>query len=95
MSPFPLEAIDEVIWRIDEAIGSPESRGPIGRGWIKKAPPGEVIKFLENLKTRVSNIKFTLTNKEHQDLLRKDGYEPESVVLRDAQKSERDNNGTR
>lgn len=91
MSPFPLEAIDEVIWRIDEAIGSPESKGLIVRGWIKKAPPSEVVKFLENLKARVSNIKFTLTYRDHQDLLRRDGYEPESVVLRDTKKSEGDN----
>ena len=89
MSPFPLEAIDEVIWRIDEAIGSPESKGLIGRGWIKKAPPSEVVKFLENLKARVSNIKFTLTDKKHQDWLRRDGYEPDSVVVRDTKIKDR------
>ena len=89
MSPFPLEAIDEVIWRIDEAIGSPESNGLIGRGWIKKAPPGEVVKFLENLKARVSNIKFTLTDKKHQDWLRRDGYEQDSVVVRDTKIKDR------
>ena len=82
MSPFPLEAIDEVIWRIDEATGSPESKGLLNRGWIKNARPAEVVRFLDTLRDRVSNIKYTLTNKEHQQRLREDGCEADLVVLK-------------
>ena len=35
------------------------------------------------------NAKYVLTDKGHQDVLLREGYEPESVVLRDTRKQER------
>ena len=67
MSPFPLEAIDEVIWRIDEALGTPDAPKSPLCGWIKKASAADICKFLDNLKMRLQNAKFVLTDKEHQE----------------------------
>ena len=85
MSPFPVEAIDEVIWRIDEAIGGPASKGFTTRGWIKKATGAEVVKFLSGLKDRLAHARFTLVDEAHQGWLKED-HEPVQVVLRPAQR---------
>lgn len=88
MSPFPVEAIDEVIWRIDEAIGGPASKGFTTRGWIKKATGAEVVKFLSGIKDRLAHARFTLVDEAHQGWLREDN-EPVQVVLRPAKPVER------
>ena len=84
MSPFPIEAIDEIIWRIDEALGTSDSPKTAMRGWIKKANADDVRVFLAGIKFRLENAKHVLADKGHQDMLRRDGYETESVVLRDS-----------
>ena len=89
MSPFPIEAIDQVILRINEALGTSDSPKTAMRGWIKKAKAGDVRVFLASLKRRLENAKYVLTDKGHQDVLLREGYEPESVVLRDTRKQER------
>jgi len=85
MSPFPVEALDEVIWRIDEAIGGPASKGFTTRGWIKKATGAEVVKFLSGLKDRLAHARYTLVDESHQSWLKED-HEPVQVVLRPAQR---------
>lgn len=89
MSPFPLESIDEIIWDIDEALGTSDAPKTLMRGWIKKAHAGDIRVFLGGIKYRLEHTKYFLTDKEHQEMLLGDGYEPESVVLRDTKKSER------
>ena len=84
MSPFPLEAIDEVIWRIDEAIGKPGTPRPT-RGWIRKASSADVVKFLSGLRDRLAHAKSTLTDETHQGWL-KENHEPVQVVLRPARR---------
>lgn len=88
MSPFPVEAIDEVIWRIDEAIGGPASKGFTTRGWIKKATGAEVVKFLSGIKDRLAHARYTLVDEAHQGWLKED-HEPVQVVLRPAKPVER------
>lgn len=85
MSPFPVEALDEVIWRIDEAIGGPASKGFTTRGWIKKATGAEVVKFLSGIKDRLAHARYTLVDESHQGWLKED-HEPVQVVLRPAQR---------
>ena len=85
MSPFPVEALDEVIWRIDEAIGGPASKGFTTRGWIKKATGAEVVKFLSGIKDRLAHARHTLVDEAHQGWL-KENNEPVQVVLRPAKR---------
>lgn len=80
MSPFPIEAIDEVIWRIDEALGTSDAPKSPLCGWIKKASAADIYQFLDGLRLRLLNAKFVLTDKEHQQWLRKNG-DPEQIVL--------------
>ena len=86
MSPFPVEAIDEVIWHIDEALGTSDAPKSPLCGWIKKASAADTCKFLDGLRLRLQNAKFVLTDKEHQQLLRKHG-DPEQIVLTETQKT--------
>lgn len=85
MSPFPIEAIDEVIWRIDEAI-SPRDKNNPTHGWIREAGAADVVKFLSGLKDRLSHARYTLTDESHQGWLREDN-EAETVVLRPKKKA--------
>ena len=87
MSPFPLEAIDEVIWRIDEALGTSDAPKSPMRGWLNRAPSrADICNFLDNLKMRLLNAKFVLTDKEHQEWLRECG-DPEQIVLTGTKKT--------
>lgn len=85
MSPFPLGAIDEVIWRIDEALGTSDAPKTTMRGWLKKANAGDIRDFLAGLKLRLENAKFVLTDTVHQEWLRKFG-DPEQIVLTERKK---------
>ena len=85
MSPFPIEAINEAIWRIDEALGTSDAPKSPLCGWIKKASAEEICNFLDVLRLRLLNAKFVLTDKEHQELLRKYG-DPEQIVLTERKK---------
>ncbi len=85
MSPFPVEALDEVIWRVDEAIGGPASKGYTTRGWIKKATGAEVVQFLSGIKDRLAHARYTLVDESHQGWLKED-HETVQVVLRPAQR---------
>lgn len=87
MSPFPLEAIDEVIWRIDEALGTSDAPKSPLCGWIKKASAADICNFLDGLRLRLLNAKFVLTDKEHQEWLRECG-DPEQIVLTKRKKKE-------
>ena len=82
---------DEIIWDIDEALGTSDSPKTAMRGWIKKAHAGDIRVFLGGIKYRLEHTKYFLTDTEHQEMLLGDGNEPESVVLRDTKKSEGDN----
>lgn len=88
MSPFPVEAIDEVIWRIDEAIGKPDAkgRGNRTRGWIRDCNPAGVVMFLSGIRDRLSHARYTLTDEFHQGWL-KESNEAETVVLRPKKKA--------
>lgn len=85
MSPFPVEALDEAIGRIDEAIGKPDAkgRGNRTRGWIRDCNPAGVVMFLSGIRDRLNHVRYTLTDTAHQDWLR-EGNEAEQVVLRPA-----------
>ena len=83
MSPFPIEAIDEVVWRIDEALGTSDSPKTTLRGWIKNATAGDIRVFLSGLKYRLEHLKQVLTDEEHQKMLLADGYVGKLVVLRE------------
>lgn len=51
MSEDPVKAIDEAVWRIDEAVGL--AKGPCS-GWLKRAPMDEVVNWLvNNIKERL------------------------------------------
>lgn len=80
MSLFPIEAIDEVIWRIADALGTSDAPKTTTRGWIKKANAGDIRVFLGGLKWRLEHVKFVLTDKEHQKLLCRFG-DTEQIVL--------------
>ena len=87
MSPFPIEAIDEVIWRIDEALGTPNAPRTTLRGWVRKASTKDFQCFLEGLRLRLVNAKFVLTDKEHQEWLRENFVaEAYPVVLKEVKK---------
>lgn len=82
MSPFPIEAIDEVILQIDEALGTSDAPKTPMRGWIKKAKAADIRVFLGGLKWHLEHVKSVLTDKEHQNMLREYG-DPEQIVLRE------------
>lgn len=85
MSPFPIEAIEEVIWRIDEAIG-PRTKDNPASGWIREANTADVVKFLSGLRDRLGNARHALTDAAHQSWLKEDN-ETETVVLRPKKKA--------
>lgn len=87
MSLFPLEAINEVIWHIDEALGTSDAPKSPLCGWIKKASAADICNFLDGLRLRLENAKFVLTDKEHQQWLRQYG-DPEQIVLTEKKKKE-------
>jgi len=57
MSEDPITAIDEVIFRVDEAVGKDNG---VCSGWLKRAPMDEVLNWLGN------NIRARLVNARHQ-----------------------------
>ena len=61
MSEDPKDAIDEVIFKIDEAMGDVHS--PCS-GWLKKAPMDEVINWLRhNIRMRLGTISNQLSSR--------------------------------
>lgn len=57
MSENPITAIDEVIFRVDEAVGNDDGACS---GWLKRAPMDEVLNWLQN------NIRQRLVNARRQ-----------------------------
>ena len=67
MSEDPLNAIDEVVCRIDEAVGL--SNGSCG-GWLKRAPMDEVVNWLvNNIKERLLNARRLVSEAGDTDTL--------------------------
>ena len=62
MSLDPIEAVDEVIWRIDECVG--KISGPCSN-WIENASKKEIKNWLDtNIRARLENIKFAIREGE-------------------------------
>lgn len=57
MSEDPITAIDEAIFRVNEAVGNDDGACS---GWLKRAPMDEVLNWLQN------NIVARLLNARHQ-----------------------------